>query len=138
MKEVKRDTWCRHRTPFTDAFKTCRVDVDFHQFMGGQDTGPQSTMPCLGESEAAKARCDKYSGWTVEEIATREEDMRGRFARLGIIRRAIVEANKATGEHGGTLDCPACKTGTVSWSMARSNGHIHARCSTPDCAAWME
>lgn len=131
--EVKRDTWCRHRTPFTKEFRTCKANIDFHQF-----DGPHADMPCLGENAAAKARCSSYSGWTAQEIADREECVEQSLKRFGVIRAAIIAEHERTGTNAGTIPCPACGTGTVSWSRARSNGHIYARCSTPDCASWME
>jgi hypothetical protein len=52
-------TWCRHRTPFTSEFKTCKIGVDFHKFPRQHDL-----MPCLGQTAEAKALCPKYSGYT--------------------------------------------------------------------------
>lgn len=129
---VKRDNWCRHRTPFTDEHKTCKAGVDFHQF-----TGPMATMPCLGETPEAKARCPQYSAWTQEEIDAREKRFEEGMGRMAIIRHAIVESVKATKNRSGAIPCPACKAGTVHFSQA-INGHIHAGCTTKDCASWME
>lgn len=38
----------------------------------------------------------------------------------------------------GELPCPACKTGTIRYSVASLNGHIWGACSTKDCVRWME
>ena len=38
----------------------------------------------------------------------------------------------------GKMECPVCKTGTLKYSRAGYNGHVHARCSTDGCVAWME
>lgn len=38
----------------------------------------------------------------------------------------------------GRLRCPVCKDGELMYSRARSNLHVHARCSTPTCVRWME
>jgi hypothetical protein len=38
----------------------------------------------------------------------------------------------------GEMECPVCKTGKLRYSRAAYNGHVHARCSTDDCVAWME
>lgn len=139
--EVHRDDWCRHRTAFDDAIKVCKAGVNYHQFQKSPDgtiiPGYGALMPCLGQSAEAKARCPQYSGWTAEEIAAREADMEARLGRIGTIRKAIVAETKSTLSRSGVMPCPACGTGKVSWSMA-SNGHVHARCSTPQCASWME
>ena len=38
----------------------------------------------------------------------------------------------------GEITCPVCKTGKLRYSRFGYNGHVHARCSTKDCVAWME
>lgn len=130
---MSRNTWCRHRTPFDkEKHPVCKVGVDYHQF-----DQRHSNMPCLGQSAEARAGCPQYSGYTPEEIAKHEADMKAGFERIGTIRQAIVANVKATGQRQGYIPCPACKTGTVGYSQA-SNGHIHAGCSTPGCARWME
>jgi hypothetical protein len=125
-------TWCRHRTPFTSEFKTCKIGVDFHKFPRQHDL-----MPCLGQTAEAKALCPKYSGYTSEEIEAHEKSLAESLDRMAIIRQAIIANVKATGQRQGRIPCPACKTGTVGYSQA-SNGHVHARCSTEGCASWME
>lgn len=42
--------------------------------------------------------------------------------------------------HGGksSLPCPACKDGTLRYSVAGSNGHMIAACTTAGCVSWME
>lgn len=71
---MKRDTWCRHRTPFTAEHKVCEAGVDFHQFESEPKFKGIRLMPCLGESAEAIARCPKYEPWTDEEIAAEEAD----------------------------------------------------------------
>jgi hypothetical protein len=46
------------------------------------------------------------------------------------------QANYFSGD--GKMICAACKTGTLRYSRAASNGHVHARCSNLNCVAWME
>jgi len=38
----------------------------------------------------------------------------------------------------GSIACPACKTGTLRYSVAAVNGHMHGACTTENCARWME
>jgi hypothetical protein len=38
----------------------------------------------------------------------------------------------------GEFPCPACGTGTVHYSVASVNGHIHAGCTTEGCIRFME
>jgi hypothetical protein len=35
------------------------------------------------------------------------------------------------------IDCPNCD-GTLTFGGNSYNGHVHAKCSTPDCCSWME
>ena len=129
------DKWCKHRTPLSREVKECKVGVDFHQF---EIPGGWDMMPCLGQSPEAIARCPKYCGHTAEELAEQERDMEERWARMGTIRKAIVAHIDATNEWSGSIPCPACESGTVRYSRAHYNKHIHASCSTPNCASWME
>lgn len=54
---------------------------------------------------------------------------------------AVMEARAkivATGLASGIEECPVCK-GKLHWSRAIGyNGHVHAKCETPDCLAWTE
>lgn len=128
------DKWCKHRTPFTDDHKTCKVGVDFHQFMG---KGNIRLMPCLGECAEAIAICPQFQAYTEKELAEKHRLQNERFDRIGKIRGAIVASIKTTGKSSGSIPCPCCNGGSVSFAQA-SNGHVHAGCSTPGCAAWME
>lgn len=126
------DTWCVHRTPFGKEHPTCKVGIDFHQFEDNY-----KLMPCLGKTAEARARCPKYLAKMPEQIAAREAMITARFERIGTIRAAIIQNIKTSKVSYGNIACPCCKTGKVRYSQA-SNGHIHAACSTQDCAGWME
>jgi hypothetical protein len=134
----KHHNWCKHRTPFTKDHKVCKVGVDFHPFEKGAYTTKPSLMPCLGECAEAIARCPKFEAYTEEEKEAGEKAFRERLIRMGTIREAIVAQINKTSIRSGSLLCPCCKTGTVSYSQSSCNGHIHAKCSTPLCASWME
>jgi hypothetical protein len=38
----------------------------------------------------------------------------------------------------GVMDCPVCGAGKLRYSRRGYNGHVHGRCSTEGCVAWME
>ena len=61
-------------------------------------------------------------------------DFKAMIEKIGIARKAIVESKKQSGE----IPCPVCKTGPLRFSVAPSNKHIHAACSTKDCVRWVE
>lgn len=46
------------------------------------------------------------------------------------------QANYFSG--AGEMACPVCKEGTLRYSRAAYNGHVHACCSNPKCVRWME
>ena len=51
-----------------------------------------------------------------------------------IARKSIIETKKEK----GSIECPKCK-GKLLFSVAINyNGHVHARCTTENCLAWME
>jgi len=56
-------------------------------------------------------------------------------------RAAIVaycDAEKRPRGTSGTIPCPICETGTLHFSRAAYNGHIHAKCTTEKCVQWIE
>ncbi len=92
------------------------------------------------------------------------EEFKERFARIEIARKAILEDLKLRAKSGdvnvkpldpecehrwhkpqdnyysgaGEMDCPVCKTGKLRYARSPYNGHVHARCMTDGCVAWME
>jgi len=71
---------------------------------------------------------------TADELATWGES----FRRAAVARAAIVAKHGKSRDLVGEMACPVCATGTLRYSIARLNGHIHAVCSTDGCARWME
>lgn len=94
-------------------------------------------FPCLKRTEATTT-CDRCQFPTAEEAAAAERKMLDALARVGVARAAIVEATGGRRGVSGTIPCPCCEAGTLRYSVAGSNGHIHAHCSTDGCAGWME
>jgi len=70
--------------------------------------------------------------------------MRKEHASKGLIvvQAAHEDAKKrglGRGKGGtGEFPCPACEIGTVHYSVASVNGHIHAGCTTEGCIRFME
>lgn len=71
---------------------------------------------------------------TKEERDALRANFAERLEQIGICRAAIIETGKSSGE----IDCPACGKGKLRFSVARSNGHVHACCTTRLCMQWME
>ncbi len=73
----------------------------------------------------------------------REQATKRLIQNIGAARAAIFAHIEARGKKGqddaGALNCPCCEGGDLSYRYAGSyNGHVHARCSTDGCVAWME
>lgn len=61
------------------------------------------------------------------------------FSVLAIAKRK----HKESGDVSGEFPCPVCRSGTVRWAIAQSNGHTRAVCNRqcPDgssCVSAME
>ena len=117
----------------------CEAGVNYHGLLGDKP-GCFAAMPCHSEGTV---ECPKRTLRNREEA---EAEYRGReemFARSLNAINAAHEHARANGlgkDHGGygELPCPACEEGTLRYSVASYNGHMHGQCTTPKCVSWME
>lgn len=132
----------------------CKAGVNYKELAGEPMQGYVLRLPChsseyrsggepLPRDEANVKACDKRQEPTAEEVAQDERQVAERFERFGKIREAIVAYlggpwKKGMPGRAGSISCPCCNGGCVNFSRAGYNGHIHAACSTPGCASWME
>lgn len=119
----------------------CRAGVDpIYSFCGGDRTGWVRKVPCLRTNET-EAICPAAEYPTMEEEEQRQREFQEHsdrfFAALVKVRPAIVAEHERTGLWSGSLTCPQCSK-PLHWSMSQSNSHVHARCETDNCIAWME
>lgn len=119
----------------------CRAGVDpIYSFCGGDRFGWVKKVPCLRTNET-DAICPAAEYPTQEEARQKAAEFEAYIddfvALLTKVRPAIEAQHKATGAWSGTLDCPKCAK-PLHWSKAQCNGHVHARCETEECVAWME
>lgn len=135
MSTVREDK-CQHFTGVQN--KTCKAGCSYETFRGG----PLPCLPSLqrSSSKPVVAECPKYLKVTPEQIAAREaliqESMR-KFEAAGPVVSEFRKANKGRSNQT-SVDCPACGTGKLHMSISSYNGHVHGRCTTPNCLAWME
>jgi len=61
------------------------------------------------------------------------------------LARKVLRARKAITDKvgkqrgvSGEIACPVCATGKLRYSIAWTNGRIHAGCTTDNCVRWME
>jgi hypothetical protein len=133
MKECKHFNGIQH--------EQCRGGVVYRDLMGS-DAGWAGHLPCFSD-EAASVVCEKRKLPTREEV---EADLAASELRLGqmvvALNAAHADAKKkdlgvGSGGCSGML-CPVCTTGTLRYSVASVNGHMHASCTTKGCVSWME
>lgn len=103
-------------------------------------------LPCLREplSKSAIAvsefkrqgKCDRFEVATDQEIEAELTEHLLFMERADKAREAIMFRVKA-GTWSGVTKCPNCR-GDLHFSVARCNGHVHARCATPHCVNFRE
>jgi hypothetical protein len=97
-------------------------------------------IPCLKINEDAPP-CHLRVFPTKEEAEAEDAAFEAHIAdfmkHMPIACNRIIEIARETNASAGVIDCPKCG-GSLHWSRARSNGHVHAKCETADCLGWME
>lgn len=132
-------SFCNHYQSMSE-HKECAAGVVYETLKGI----PFDKRPCFcTNGKPNGGGCDKAEYPTPEEIAARDAEITKRMNDIGKVRAAIVTHlggpwKKRMAGNAGSITCPACETGCVNYSRSGYNGHIHARCSTPGCVAWME
>lgn len=125
--------------------KECEAGIAFDWLR--TEFGKYANWPCFrkrGEAPPPECSCDKAEFPTAEQLAAEDAEDAQRRKNIGAARKAIVAHLGGPWKRGakssaGQIDCPVCRgAGTLHFSRAGYNGHIHARCATPDCVAWME
>jgi hypothetical protein len=104
------------------------------------------SMPCWVDDPIFNAQqldCPSRVLPTEEQLAEDDRRVLKSIENMAAARKAIMEKVKAEGmmkqNIRGSIPCPNCKTGTLGFTRAGAyNGHVHARCSTEGCTAWME
>lgn len=120
----------------------CEAGVAFADLPNHGTKWFHDSCPCFGPNQSGDCASKEYP--TAEEIEAREQEIAKLFAGTMLARSAIVEHlggpwKKGMDGSSGVIDCPVCKgEGTLQFSRAGYNGHVHARCKTEDCVSWVE
>lgn len=136
---MRERVFCNHFRSMSD-HETCCAGVEYATLKGI----PLGERPCFAKRGcAANPGCDLVQLPTAEELAAQDAEDARRFRMLGEARGAIVSHVGGAWKKGmpgtsGELSCPCCDGGTLRYSRAGYNGHIHAACSTAGCVRWME
>ena len=121
---------CRHYSYSMEAFR--RGDGGPQCAVGCVLSAPGSSQPCMPPDNQHGATCSAREDWTEEERSAWKAWSAHHRERMLVVFAALPDGPS------GTVPCPACGTGTVSYARARSNSHLHAACSTPNCFAVMQ
>jgi len=101
-------------------------------------------LPCFRGKMNGGKPCRLCEFPTAEEVEAECQEIRDGFDQTTKARAAIVAHlggpwKKGMAGSSGRIDCPACgKPQCLTFSRSGYNGHIHAKCSTDNCVAWME
>lgn len=127
--------WCIHFRSMGQ-HDTCEKGVPYNSFK----ERTLERMPCYN-TKGDKLFCEHHRLPTKEEIAAHEEWSAKSFNKLTTVLQAIkpwrMKWSKERINYQETIECPLCK-GQLHLSIAACNGHIHGRCHTEGCVAWME
>lgn len=138
-KKRRRRSFCNHFRSMAE-HKACEAGVEYESLKGI----PFDARPCFTTNGVPNGGCcDKAAYPTPEEIEAEEKWLAERFANIGKAREAIVKAcggpwKRGNPSVGGKIKCPCCESGTLAYSRAGYNGHIHAACDNAECVRWME
>lgn len=117
---------------------SCKADVNYRTLVGGDDLGWATRLPCTefdNTKAVACSQCRRHTREEAEAIVKRSEES---FARLSLCLKAIREKHGKARGLVGEMPCPTNCGGTLRYSIAGYNGHVHGACSTPSCASWMQ
>lgn len=128
--------WCVHYLP-PNQYDACEAGVRYETLSGI----PHRQRPCFldrGVSRPGAVHCPHLRRPTPEEIAAYSTWSERDADRVLLALVALATLRKTYRGRAGQIPCPACKSGMLKFSIAASNGHCSAQCSTPDCVAFME
>ena len=132
-------TTCVHFTGIHE--KNCKAGVVYHEQFGSAD-GCFANIPCV------QAKRENLKSCPSVKYPTREEAEKEQQEREEEDRKATQAINSAHADakakglkegHGGqgSIKCPLCPDGTISYVVASYNGHMSGGCSS-GCISWME
>lgn len=116
---------CRHFNGLLN--DTCRAGVNYRSLT------TVGRLPCLGDKEPDEVECEKCDRFTEQEVKEQQKQM---WESGAIAIQLIAKIQKEEGS-SGSIECPKC-SGSVNWTRASRNGHIHAECKTVGCVSVMQ
>lgn len=106
-------------------------------------TGPKGIKwgPCIGGHTLDNpcGFCPKWERRSLEEAEAYADDVE-EMLRSMLVVDPVLNAWRSKGSKKGkqeVIECPVCK-GRLHLEESSYNGHVHAKCETTDCVAFME
>jgi hypothetical protein len=116
--------------------KVCEAGVSYDAVRGLEGRG----LACLKweTSKGEQPQCDKRRWTTREEAEADIAAADAAFQRINVCLKAIREKHGKARGLVSSMPCPVGCGGTLRYSIASYNGHVHGQCSTAGCASWMQ
>lgn len=128
---------CRHFNGIQN--KMCNAGITY------QESTIAEVMPCIPKHVNGRATwsCALFEIMSQADAEKEAEGWVASVERMTKARHAAKDDAKAKGlgkgrGGAGSIPCPSCDGGTLRYSVASYNGHMHGRCSTLGCVSWME
>jgi hypothetical protein len=120
----------------------CAANVNIRELTGGDNLGWATRMPCFLKNGSVVS-CQSLKVLTreaAEAAAIKDEERSVVMMRCFTAAHADAKAKGIKKGNGGrsSMPCPAECGGTLHYSVASYNGHMHAKCDTGNCVSWME
>lgn len=139
---IKRNmTDCRHFTGIQH--DCCEAGVNYDELRGPEEL----VLPCkkvfVNVTYKDPAKCDKFQTMTQEEAELDADESLAAQEKTMLCMRAAHDDAKRKGFGKGkgghdSFPCPTGCGGHLYYRVASINGHMHAKCETPNCVSWME
>lgn len=127
--------------------KTCRAGVCYDELDKENRMAYRAALPCWKpDAESLERLAGKPQCQCAHVEFPTEEEVQRQLAEhdkhMGKMMMALTAVDPIRKKYKGkdfvgVIECPVCK-GKLHVSHAAYNGHVHAKCETADCVAWME
>lgn len=127
--------------------KKCKAGFSYDEVDAKLKLPYRSGLPCIKPHDGdlkrldgkAQCHCPKLQFYTEQEVQSQLDDYKAHMEKMELALKVIAPIRKEQkGKNWlGVIKCPVCE-GKLHVSHAACNGHVHARCETQDCVAWME
>lgn len=133
--------YCQHYGRGKGADMVCAAGVDLNT-MQKVATGAKAIKwgPCIEGHTLANPHehCPHWIRRTREQGEKRADAYEKSVMMMTVVMPVVDKwREKLPFGKSEVIECPVCK-GRLHLSQSSHNGHVHGKCETPDCVAWME